>query len=451
VKNAKATVMADTAEIKADATVSGEGGKIVLWSDEYTGFYGELFARGGAEGGNGGFIETSSKNNLQAFGSANAAAANGKAGLWLLDPANVNITGATASMNISGGNPNVFTPTADSATISVATIANALLTANVVINTEGVGTQNGDITLNSALTVGGAVTGNETTLTLNAGTTGAAGGTITINSTITGFSGNKLNVVLNAAGNISGGGTITLGNFAMTTQGGSLAVNAGGNVNLNGAVTTGGGQISVVNTLTAGSVTLGATGSLTSGGGNILINTGSGGITLTGATLSGGGNVNLNVTGAGAVSSNGTLGTGNGNLAVLITGNGAITQTGAITTGTGSASFTTAAAAITLGTAGNVFGGAVSLRNSGSFGVFLVSNSALVMGAVNVGGGTVLPAVPGTLALTFNGNLTQQAGTTITTGGVTTLTATGANRTVNLAPATGSTANSFGANFLYRS
>jgi len=210
VKNAKATVMADTAQIKADATVSGDGGKIILWSDEYTGFYGDLFARGGVEGGNGGFIETSSKNNLQAFGSANAAAANGEAGLWLLDPANVNITAATDRMNISGGNPNVFTPTADNATINVATIANALLTANVVINTEGVGTQNGDITLSSALTVGGAVTGNETTLTLNAGTTGAAGGTILINNTITGFAGNKLNVVLNAAGNPFGGGTITL-------------------------------------------------------------------------------------------------------------------------------------------------------------------------------------------------------------------------------------------------
>ena len=444
VKNAMATVMADTAEIKADATVSGDGGKIILWSDEYTGFYGDLFARGGVEGGNGGFIETSSKNNLQAFGSANAAAANGKAGLWLLDPANVNITAATASMNISGGNPNVFTPTADNATINVATIANALLTANVVINTEGVGTQNGDITLSSALTVGGTVTGNETTLTLNAGTTGAAGGTITINNTITGFSGNKLNVVLNAAG-----GAVTLGNFAMTTQGGSLAVNAGGNVNLNGALTTGGGQISVVNTLANGSVTLANTGSLTSGGGNITINTGSGGILLTGNTSSATGNVNLNTTGGGTVTINGTLGTANGNLAVAIAGAGAIAQTGAITTGTGTASFTTGGATITLANPSNIFGGAVSLRNSGSFGVSLVSNSALVMGAVNVGGGTVLPAVPGTLALTFNGNLTQQAGTTITTGGVTTLTATGANRTVNLAPATGSTANSFGANFAF--
>lgn len=80
VKNAKATVMADTAEIKADATVSGDGGKIVLWSDEYTGFYGELFARGGAEGGNGGLIETSSKNNLQASGSANASASSARPG-----------------------------------------------------------------------------------------------------------------------------------------------------------------------------------------------------------------------------------------------------------------------------------------------------------------------------------------------------------------------------------
>jgi hypothetical protein len=63
VKNAQATVMGKDAVIVADTTVNGDGGKIILWSDEYTGFYGELFARGGVEDGNGGFIETSSKNN----------------------------------------------------------------------------------------------------------------------------------------------------------------------------------------------------------------------------------------------------------------------------------------------------------------------------------------------------------------------------------------------------
>ena len=74
IRNAEATVMGEKARIFADATGNGDGGKVILWSEDYTGFYGQLFARGGPEGGNGGFIETSSKNNLQAYGFANASA-----------------------------------------------------------------------------------------------------------------------------------------------------------------------------------------------------------------------------------------------------------------------------------------------------------------------------------------------------------------------------------------
>jgi hypothetical protein len=86
VPNAKAVVMAPTAEIRADAKISGDGGKVILWSDDYTGFFGKVTALGGEEGGNGGFVETSSKMNLQAFGAVNASASKGSAGMWLLDP-----------------------------------------------------------------------------------------------------------------------------------------------------------------------------------------------------------------------------------------------------------------------------------------------------------------------------------------------------------------------------
>ena len=37
----------------------GDGGKIILWSDEKTGFYGSLSAQGGPLGGDGGFAEVS--------------------------------------------------------------------------------------------------------------------------------------------------------------------------------------------------------------------------------------------------------------------------------------------------------------------------------------------------------------------------------------------------------
>ena len=89
--NAKKAVLTHGAVISADAKVNGNGGRVIVWSDEYTGFYGSIFAQGGPEGGDGGFIETSSKINLQAFGDGGAGALKGNPGLWLLDPYNVEI------------------------------------------------------------------------------------------------------------------------------------------------------------------------------------------------------------------------------------------------------------------------------------------------------------------------------------------------------------------------
>jgi hypothetical protein len=234
VKNAKATVMAETAEIKADATVNGDGGKIILWSDEYTGFYGDMFARGGAEGGNGGFIETSSKNNLQAFGSAMASASAGQGGLWLLDPANVNITTATANGSFDNNNPNEFTPTANAATIDVATI-NTSLNSGVSVTitttlTNPPGTEPGNITVSSAIA---KTAGNSATLSLLADNDiiTAAGITSTVGA---------LAVQMVAGVN----GSITLGNGVITSNGGYVSLSAGDGIifnNVGAVVTTTGG------------------------------------------------------------------------------------------------------------------------------------------------------------------------------------------------------------------
>jgi len=89
--NATVAVMAPGSQVQADARVQGDGGRVILWSDDYTGFYGTISARGGSNGGNGGFVETSSKLNLQAQGSVEAGAPLGQGGLWLLDPADVSI------------------------------------------------------------------------------------------------------------------------------------------------------------------------------------------------------------------------------------------------------------------------------------------------------------------------------------------------------------------------
>ena len=42
VPNAKAVLMGSEAKILADATLNGDGGKVILWSDEYTAFFGRI-------------------------------------------------------------------------------------------------------------------------------------------------------------------------------------------------------------------------------------------------------------------------------------------------------------------------------------------------------------------------------------------------------------------------
>ena len=72
------TVTVDSATtFNASATVNGNGGKVILWSDVLTTFAGTIFARGGDLGGNGGFVEVSGKQPLAFSGMVNTLAPNG--------------------------------------------------------------------------------------------------------------------------------------------------------------------------------------------------------------------------------------------------------------------------------------------------------------------------------------------------------------------------------------
>lgn len=85
--NAKTTTMEKSSVISASAIDSGEGGKVVLWSDGKTKFQGSIYARGGKYGGNGGNVETSGKQSLVfRGGQVDTSAPKEKFGHWLLDP-----------------------------------------------------------------------------------------------------------------------------------------------------------------------------------------------------------------------------------------------------------------------------------------------------------------------------------------------------------------------------
>jgi filamentous hemagglutinin family protein len=278
VPNANAVVLAPDGKILADATSNGDGGKVILWSDEYTGFYGNISARGGMFTGDGGFVETSSKINLQAFGLGNVGSVSGTPGNWLLDPADVTIVAAGGSgMSNQGPNPggigattptgNIYYPIVNSATISAGTIAGLLGSGNVAVTTDNTDpsvaatlTQAGNITIDTGATISWT-SGNTLRLRADAG--------IVINGTISGSDNGVLELFSSGAGAATQGptGVISVGSLLLNGLGNGTLLN-GANVvdsiagrGLSGVVSfrdTGGFNGAtglIISTVTAGDVT----------------------------------------------------------------------------------------------------------------------------------------------------------------------------------------------------
>ncbi|MCG6942070.1 MAG: filamentous hemagglutinin N-terminal domain-containing protein, partial [Thiohalocapsa sp.] len=92
-------VIAPGAMLTADATDSGDGGSIWALAKDRADIGGSFSARGGVNGGDGGFIETSAAEvdlDPAASFSASARHADGQAGTWLLDPTDITIDATVA-------------------------------------------------------------------------------------------------------------------------------------------------------------------------------------------------------------------------------------------------------------------------------------------------------------------------------------------------------------------
>ena len=205
VKNAAQTVVGSEANVLADARSTGNGGKVIVWSDEMTKFAGQISAKGGSDSGNGGFVETSGKQHLEATGFVDASAVTGLPGTWLLDPFDTDLSNtATAGGTFNAGNPNVFTPTADNAVVNIGEIVASLAAGtDVEINTGNGGAQAGDITVLNTITAN--LTNGDVSFTLS------AANDIDINAAITATGANALTLNLIADNDDSGSGDITIG------------------------------------------------------------------------------------------------------------------------------------------------------------------------------------------------------------------------------------------------
>jgi len=113
---ANRTDLDENTVVHADAMEHGNGGEIIIWSEQSTRSLGRLTARGGTESGDGGLVETSSRGSLDFAQPADVSASNGNPGTWLLDPEDIVIDSGKAdsiSSALNGGS-NVTVKTADS-------------------------------------------------------------------------------------------------------------------------------------------------------------------------------------------------------------------------------------------------------------------------------------------------------------------------------------------------
>ncbi|EPD0210839.1 filamentous hemagglutinin N-terminal domain-containing protein [Salmonella enterica] len=293
IRNASKVVMDKTATVDVSATDAGNGGTAVLWSDDYTNFRGAVLAKGGSLSGNGGRVETSSRNNLQAFGDVDASAPVGKGGEWLLDPLDVTIvgdadnTGITETGKGTGGagldvdTDHTFSPSAAGAKVSATKISEQLSAGtSVTVDTHGDGEQQGNITVAGNASIK-KTAGGDATLTLKAdknitfaqasyyGRTDKSNGSIVSTS-----AGGKLNLNL-LTGNSGQDGAVMFGNYVRLHLNGGDA--------LIGPANASAGRTSVSfsndGSIDAGNITLNTSGGVT---GNFYALNASGNLTVNG-------------------------------------------------------------------------------------------------------------------------------------------------------------------------
>ncbi|HEV6969114.1 filamentous hemagglutinin N-terminal domain-containing protein, partial [Roseateles sp.] len=447
--NAQRTWIAAGARLNADATGQGDGGRVAVWADQRTDMLGQISARGGALGGNGGQVETSGKLQLNMpTGQVDVGASLGRAGQWLLDPNDLVISNAS-SQQVPGTAP--FVTTADGAVLNVGTL-NAALTGGATITvrtaTTAGSTESGNIDVRANIVPAGAAT---LQLIAQGNIAFGTNGKISAGPS-------ALNVQLlagsDASGNSPGGNTSSITGIAATTidtNGGTLTATSKGTIDLvsvmsgHATLTSNGGGVVLPKGTVSGALDVTTTGgniTQTSGGlvvtGISTLNAGSGAITLADThndlqgtvNLTGGTTKVVNTANAGNALTLGTLSTGNldvtagggtlnlgkGSVTGTLTahsGGGAITQAAGGLVVTGASTLDAVSAAITLTDAANDLQGSVALTG----GTTQITNTLNALNALTLSGystgSLTLIAGGGTLNLgtgTVTGALTATSG-----------------------------------------
>ncbi|MGK0298086.1 MAG: filamentous hemagglutinin family protein, partial [Gammaproteobacteria bacterium] len=480
IQNASRTFVGNEVTLNADAVEIGDGGKVIVWSDEATSFAGSISAQGGTISGDGGFVEVSGKNWLGFEGDVNLTANNGEIGTILLDPNTITVQAANPDINGDtttgdditavtdldddnldfNGADSVITSTAVEGLLSGASLKLDAATSIDINDPISQNTNAGVLTLeaptininqliglagtNSGFVAQGAGGGDATAINVNANITASGAsstgltftGPVTIGATLLlsadamsfsstiGLGANRL-ILANAVGNI------TISSVISGT--GELEKAGGGKITLSGTNTYTGATKIIAGTLSVASIgnngVSGNLGAATNADANLVL--GGGELEYTGATASTDRNFTL------TAATNSSIDVTNGANTLTISGastatTGALTKLGA---GTLTLSGTNTHTGLTTINAGALtLSGGFAISDTGSVTVnagTFTSAGGEVIGALNTSvgttvnpNGTLFVSGGGTIAGTLTGNATFTAGGG---GGNTTLTLSGDN------------------------
>ena len=291
IRNSQFIYLSKQSQVYADATDNGNGGKVIAFAENSAKIHGQLFARGGMNGGDGGFIETSGLQGFQITSVPNASAFVGNNGTWLIDPFNITITDRTRRVDDDNGNFSFFDAIQSGAEIDVDDIVTGLGNGDVIIRTTLLsdtsdGTpESGDILFEADLIFDGI--DRSSTLTLDADGDIDTNGfdiwdddpgnnndllNIVFNADVDGFNGG--NVILDDSRIYTNGGTFTATGQDFTssrgtadggvhyldtrdktnnTKGGDVNIYMLGDVDIGAEIFTGGGTVNIGDMRVAGS------------------------------------------------------------------------------------------------------------------------------------------------------------------------------------------------------
>lgn len=428
VPNATRTFVSGNSAINADSLIDGNGGRVVVWADQLTGFHGNISARGGSNSGNGGFVEVSGKKDLIFDGKVNLNSPHGDVGTLFLDPTDITISNAPSSPGVDAqlnGTAQIlqndFSPTPGSIVISQATLEGLPNTANVILEATN------NITI-------GPLTGNQLTFASAFALPPGSGGTVTFradadNSGVGNFVMNSGDLIFAQSRNLTiTGANVTLGQLSTSsapTNSGAINITAtNGNITVNGYL-----NATSVNA-NAGSITLSAP------NGSIIVNNGN--LLDSRSTFGNGGEIRLEASGnitTGSLWSNveGTAAFNGGNITL-------ISSAGAINTSAGvlqSFALGGNGGAIALSSVGNITTGNLLSTAGGNGGNISVTSTS---GSINTLGSSATPGDnlrTSTLTGNFGGAIALSAAGSITTGDIRSFATVGRGGAISFTSQTG--------------